>query len=499
LALALLAGCKVGPDYERPTAPVPVSYKEAEGWKLAQPREISSRGAWWAIYNDPLLDQLMTQVDVSNQTLRAAEAAFRQARAALRAGRADFLPAASLAGAAERSGRGGGATGASGLSRSRTETDYDASVVIGWELDVWGRIRRTVEGGTAATQASVVDVAAARLSAQGDLATAYFQLRAADQQRRLLDAAVIAYTESLRIARNQYNAGVAPRSDVLQAETQLETTKAQAVAVGVQRAQLEHAIALLVGKPPAELTIVPAPMPTAIPDIPLELPSELLERRPDVAAAERRMAQANAQMGVAEAAFFPTLSLGAAGGFSSTAIDTLFRASSAFWSLGPQLALSLFDGGLRSAGVEQARAGYDLTVANYRQTVLAAFRQVEDQLSTLRILAEQARVQEDSVRTAREAERLTLNQYRAGTIAYTSVVTAQTAALNNELAALNTLQNRLTAGVGLVRALGGSWDPKSMPAGADLYTYTPPGSPMQPEAEPGFWSGLGDAIKNLWM
>jgi NodT family efflux transporter outer membrane factor (OMF) lipoprotein len=497
-ALALLAACTAGPDYVRPPAPVPVAFKEAEGWKVAQPSDLASRGAWWSVYSDPLLDGLIAQVDVSNQNLRAAEAAFRQARAAVRAGRSEFLPTASFNAAATRAGRGGGSTGATGLSRSRTETDYDFSVAADWELDVWGRIRRSVEGSTAGARASAADLGAARLSAQSDLATAYFQLRAADQQRRLLDAATVAYAESLRIATNQYNAGVAPRSDMLQAETQLETTRAQAVAVGVQRAQLEHAIALLIGKPPAELTIAPTPMPTMLPDIPLELPSVLLERRPDIAAAERRMAQANAQIGVAEAAFFPTLSLGAAGGFTSTALDTLFTASTAFWSFGPALAQSLFDGGLRSANVEQARAAYDQTVANYRQTVLTAFGQIEDQLAALRILASQAAVQQDAVRAAREAERLTTNQYRAGTIAYTAVITAQTAALNNELSALNTLLNRLTAGVALVRALGGGWDASTLPAPDKLYDYTPPGSTEPPAPAPGMWSGFGDAIKNLF-
>ena len=492
LALLLVAACTAGPDYKRPDAPVPAAYKESPDWKLAAPRQAASHVAWWAAYGDPLLDELMAQVELSNQNLRAAEAGFRQARAALRATRADFFPFVSLGGSLQRSGRGGGssASSISGRSTSRTSTDYEFSVDASWELDVWGRVRRAAESDLETAQASAADLAAARLSAQADLATAYFQLRAADQQKRLLDAAAVAYAESLRIARNQYNAGVAPRSDVLQAETQLETARSQSIAVGVQRAQLEHAIALLIGKPPADFAIAVAPMPGLPPEIPPELPSALLERRPDIAAAERRMAASNAQIGVAEAAFFPTISLTGSGGFSATALDPLLRASNAIWSFGPQLALNLFDGGLRSATVEQARAGYDQTVANYRQTVLTGFQQVEDQLAALRILAEQAAVQDAALRAAREAERLTLNQYRAGTQAFTAVVVAQTAALNNELNAVGILQSRLTAGVGLVRALGGGWDASTLPS--DMTLYAEPAEP-----KPGFWTGLGTAIRNL--
>lgn len=492
LALLLLASCVAGPDYQRPEASVPEAYKESPGWKLAAPRQAASHLSWWSAYGDPLLDELMAQVDLSNQDLRAREAAFRQARAALRATRADFFPTVGIGGSLQRSGRGGGssASSLSGRSSSRTSTDYEFSVDAGWELDVWGRVRRAAESGLDTAQATAADLAAARLAAQGDLATAYFQLRAADQQKRLLDAAAVAYAESLRITQNQYNAGVAPRSDVLQAQTQVETARSQSIAVGVQRAQLEHAIALLAGKAPADFAIAPAPMPGLPPEIPAELPSALLERRPDIAAAERRMAAANAQIGIAEAAFFPTVSLSGSGGFSATALDPLLRASNAIWSFGPQLALNLFDGGLRSANVEQARAGYDQTVANYRQTVLTGFQQVEDQLAALRILGEQAEVQAGALRAAREAERLTLNQYRAGTLAFTAVIVAQTAALNNDLTAVSILQNRLTASVALVRALGGGWDASTLPGDKTLYAEPA-------DQRPGFWTGLGTAIRNL--
>lgn len=476
-AAALLAACSVGPEYHRPDAPVPATYKE--GWKTGEPQDTADRGAWWAIYNDAVLDQLERQIDISNQNLKAAEASYRQARAVVAQARAGYFPTISVVASATRSGQGrgstAGVTSGSGITRfgSGVRSQYDLTADATWTVDVWGRIRRTVESDVANAQASAADLASARLSAQASLATDYFDLRASDQLKRLLDAAVVAFTQSLEITRNQYRAGVVGQSDVVTAETQLETTRAQAVAVGVQRATFEHAIAVLIGKPPAEFSIDPAPMPSNIPVVPPDLPSTLLERRPDIAAAERLMAAANAQIGAAEAAYYPDLTLSASYGFVSPSLDTLLRASNAFWSVGPTVTQILFNGGLRGAQVDQARGVYDQNVATYRQTVLTGFQQVEDQLATLRILAQQAEVEANAVRLAREAERLTLNQYRAGTVAYTAVITAQTQALTNEQTELTILQNRFAASVALVQALGGGWTATELPSDADVKESNP--------------------------
>jgi NodT family efflux transporter outer membrane factor (OMF) lipoprotein len=468
-ALALVAGCSVGPDYQRPPAPVPANFKEG-GWKPGEPQEVD-RSAWWSIYDDPVLDRLEREIDVSNQNLKAAEAAFRAASAVVTEARAAYFPLLSVAASATRTGQGGGgSTGvptASGVTRfggGSSVTTYDLTANASWTIDVWGRIRRTVESDVANAQASAADLAAARLSAQAALATAYFELRTSDELKRLLDASVVAFTQSLQITRNQYAVGVAGQADVVTAETQVETTRAQSVAVGVQRAQFEHAIAALVGRPPAELSIELAPMPTNVPVIPVGMPSTLLERRPDIAAAERLMAATNAQIGVAEAAFYPDLTLSASYGFTSTALDTLIRASNSLWSVGGQFSETVFDAGFRSAQVAAARAVYDQDVANYRQTVLIAFQQIEDELAALQILAEQSSVEANAVRLARLAEQLTLNQYKAGTVPYTAVITAQTTALANEETALTILQNRLLASVALVQALGGGWDAAQLPS-----------------------------------
>ncbi len=457
LALAL-AGCMVGPDYQKPAAIVPAGFKEAAGWRPAIPQDAADRGRWWAIYHDPVLDQLEAQVAVSNQSLKASEAAFRQARALVGESGASLFPTLAVTPSATRSGGG----------RTKPRTSYELSGDASWVIDLWGRIRRQVEGDLASAQASAGDLASARLSAQAALASDYFQLRGRDAQLDLLNAAVEAYKQSLAIATNQYQAGIVSRADVVTAQTQLDTTQSQAVAVGVQRAQLEHAIAVLIGKPPAELTIAKAPLATTVPVVPAGLPSTLLERRPDIAAAERRMAVANAQVGVATAAFFPTLTLSASGGFSGSALGTLLRASDSLWSLGGSLAQTVFDGGLRRSELAAARATYDEAVATYRQTALTGFQQVEDQLASLRILEEQAGLQDRAVASAREAERLQLNQYRAGTAAYTAVITAQQTALGNEETAVTILQDRLVASVGLVQALGGGWNASALPNQVDL-------------------------------
>ena len=469
-----LAACEVGPDYQKPAAANPPAYKEsnetaakAEGWKPAEPKDTASRGAWWSIYNDSVLDGIESQVEISNQNLKASEAAFRQARALVSEARAGYFPVLGANASVQRSGQGAGSNSSSGrtFSTSRAQTQYDLTATASWDLDVWGRIRREVESNEASAQASAADLASARLSFQSELAADYFTLRIDDEQSRLLNATVDAFQKSLEITQNRYRAGVAAKSDVAQAQTQVETTRAQAIAVGVQRAQLEHAIAVLIGKPPAEFSIEPEPFRSDIPEVPAGVPSTLLERRPDIAAAERRMAAANAQLGVAIAAYYPDLTLSASYGFVGPVLGSLIQASNAVWALGPTLAETIFNGGLREAQVEAAKAAYDQTVADYRQTVLGGFQQVEDELSNLRILAQQARVQEGAVKAAQESERLTLNDYKAGTVAYTSVVTAQATALSNEQGLLNIQQAQLAANVALIQALGGGWTVADLPSG----------------------------------
>jgi NodT family efflux transporter outer membrane factor (OMF) lipoprotein len=462
---AALSACTVGPDYEKPAAPVASAYKEGQGWKIGQPSDALDRGPWWQVYGDPTLSTLESQIDISNQTLKASEAAFRQSVALVAESRAGLFPSLTGNAGVTRSGGGGGSKSFSSSSSGRGDaTEYSASLGLSWDLDVWGRIRRTVESDVATAQASAGDLASARLSAQATLATDYFQLCALDDRRHLLDQAVEAYKQSLRITENQYRNGVAAKADVVIARTQVETTQAQVINVGVQRALYEHAIAVLIGKPAGDFAIAECHLPDVVPVAPTGLPSTLLERRPDIAAAERRMAAANAQIGVAEAAYYPDLTLSASVGFVSTALSSLFNTASRTWSVGPSLAETLFDGGLRSAQARAAGAFYDESVANYRQTVLTGFQQVEDQLATLRILESQAEVEVRAVASAREAELLELNQYKAGTVAYTSVVTAQQTALSNEEAALNVQQSRLVASVTLIQSLGGGWDQGQLPA-----------------------------------
>jgi len=474
--LALLAACTVGPDYHRPPAPVPAAYKE-RGWKAATPEDTTSRGPWWSIYNDPVLDGLERQVDVSNQNLKASEAAYRQARAVVAEGEAGLFPTLTVTGAGTHSGQGGGgptitSTGGT-FSTSRSNSTISLTADASWSVDLWGRIRRTVESDVANAQASAADLANARLSAQGQLATLYFELRAADEQKRLLDASVEAFTQSLQITRNQYTVGVAAPTDVVTAETQLEQTRSQAIAVGVQRAQFEHAIATLIGKPASDFSLAVAPMPSGVPIEPPGVPSALLERRPDIAAAERLMASSNAQIGVAVAAFYPDLTLTGSYGFASSGLSKLFRASNSLWSVGGQVVQTVFDAGLHTAQLDAAKAAYDQSVATYRQTVLTAFQQVEDELAALGILARQAEVQANTVRLAREAERLTLNQYRQGTVAYTAVITAQTTRLSNEETALTIQQSRLLASVALIEALGGGWSAQQLPAATEVKATGP--------------------------
>ena len=483
-AIVLLSACTVGPDYHQPSAPVPAQYKEA-GWKVGVPLDAIDRGAWWSIYKDPLLDDLEKQIDISNQNLKAAEAAFQQADWIVAQARAGFFPTGVLNASAQRSRTGGGSSSSTGAGRSGfTTSSFSTSGSASWVPDLWGKIRRTVEGDVASAQASAGDLASARLSAQGTLASDYLQLRMADELKRLLDAAASYYTESLRITRNQYQSGTADQSAVSQAEAQLESTQAQAIAVGVTRAQLEHAIAVLIGKPPAEFSIPPTEAKIAVPVIPAEMPSALLERRPDISASERQMAAANAQIGVAVAAFYPNITLSADAGTSALTLARLLATTSRFWSFGSNLVQTIFDAGARSAQVEQARAVFDQDVANYRQTVLTAFQQVEDQLAALRILAQQADVQDKAVAAAFEAARILNNQYLAGTVAFTSVIVADQTALTNAETAVNIRQSRLVASAALIQALGGGWDMTQLPSRERIEESAPLNfSPFPPARE----------------
>ena len=458
VAAALVSGCMVGPDYERPSAPTMPAFKESEGWKIAQPQDDAPRGEWWRVFGDAELDALMQQVDSANQSIQAAEARVREARAATQAARAGLFPVVTGNASAARSSRNSGGGTTSGSSTSSTTTSYNAALDASWELDLWGRVRRGIEASEATTQAVAADLAAARLSVQALLAQSYLLLRVQDAQIQLLEDSVAAYARALQLTQNQYNAGIVARGDVAQAEAQLKSTQAQVFDARISRGQLEHAIAVLVGKPPAELGIAPKAVTARFPAIPPVLPSELLERRPDVAAAERRAASANAQIGVAQAAFFPSLSLSATGGLQSSALGNLLSLPSRYWALGAALAQTIFDAGLRDAQKAQAVAAYDETVAGYRSTVLTAFQEVEDNLLALALLEQEAAVQADAVKAAQESARIANNQYKAGTANYTVVVVLQAAELNNERAALAILGRRLTASVALIKALGGGWN-----------------------------------------
>jgi NodT family efflux transporter outer membrane factor (OMF) lipoprotein len=451
---AMLGACSVGPDYVRPDMQVPASFKEAQGWKVAQPQDELPRGKWWEIFGDQELNALVEQVEVSNQNIYAAEAQFRQARALAQQATAGLYPTVTANASVTRSQSGNGKTGGVSAPVTMHTLGLDAS----WETDIWGKVRRSVEAGNAGLQASAADLQAAKLSAQASLVQDYFLLRVADASKKLLDGTVAAYEKSLQLTKNQYAVGVAARGDVVVAETQLRSAQAQAVDVGVQRAQLEHAIAVLTGKAPAEFSIVPITFDPVLPDIPVGVPSQLLERRPDIASAERNAAAANARIGVAQSAFYPDLTLTASAGFQSSSFAKWLTFPSRFWALGPALAQIIFDGGLRRAQTEQAIAVYDQDVANYRQSVLTAFQDVEDNLAALRILEQEAQLQDAAVKAARDSVTITTNQYKAGIVSYINVVNVQTIALTNERTALAILGNRLSAAVLLVKALGGGWD-----------------------------------------
>ena len=507
LPLLLVSGCLVGPDYERapPASAVAPQYKEAELppgaaslFRPAQPSDGADRGQWWRVYGDPTLDSLAAQVDVSNQNLKIFEANYRRARALIRQDQSVLYPSISGTGSAQQTGTGG--QRGTGTSTISTVTRSDSTVgqfstggTLTWEIDLWGTLRRQVESDSAAAQASDADLANARLSAQTDLVTNYASLRISDDRKRLYEATVAAYLRSMQIAQNQVDAGIVSRVDLVQAQTQYEQTRAQLVNESINRALLEHAIALLVGKAPSEVTIQPATTRLTVPTVDSGVPSTLLERRPDIASAERQMAAANAQVGVAKGAYYPQISLGATIGFLSGGLGSLLQLGTAAWSVGPQIAGTMVDGGGIAAQVQGARAGYDATVATYRQTILTAFQQVEDALAQQRILVQQEQVQRAAVAAAREAERLSLNQYRVGTVPYTTVVQTQTAALSAEQTLLTIRLNRLVASANLVKALGGGWRQEDLPppvpiGGLKQANPAPPAFPpptAQPVSSPG--------------
>jgi NodT family efflux transporter outer membrane factor (OMF) lipoprotein len=463
--LTLSVACSVGPNYHRPSAPVPIVYKEFKGWKVAVPNDTINRGAWWSIYRDPILDGFVKQVNISNQTLKQDEAAFREARAEVREQQSGFFPSLTVTPQIQRQKSGGGANASGG---GLPITSYSLEGTATWEPDVWGKIRRSVESSVANAQASAAQLAAAELSLQAELATDYFELRYADSLKSLLDETVRNYQRSLDITKNQYAAGTAARSDVINAEAQLLAAQAAAINVGVQRAQDEHAIALLVGKPPSEVSIPPASLAERVPIVPANVPSALLERRPDIAEAERQMQQENALIGVQVAAYYPTIDLSATFGYAGGPATGLFSASNQVWSLMASASQTLLSGGQRSAAVAAARAVYDQSIANYRETVLAAFQNVEDELASLRILGQQIGVDQAAVKAAQDAVEITLNEYQAGTVAYTTVITAQVTLLTDQETALQVQASRLIASVALVQALGGGWTTSQLPTQHDL-------------------------------
>jgi len=453
-----LASCTVGPDYLRPEAPTPAKFKELTGWKHAAPSDDLDRGAWWSVYRDPELNRLLPQVEVNNQNVAAALAAYEQAQAVIRQSQASLLPGVSADYNGQRLGQGGAL---STVGRTTATNLFYPQGSVSWTLDVWGKIRRQVESNVAGAQADLGLLANAKLSAQAQLAVAYFNLRAQDSLKALLHRTVAAYQETLKITQNQYNGGTVSKADLITAQTQVLTTQAQEIQTDVLRAQDEHAIAMLTGRPPSELSVPRGALPHVPPNVPVMLPSTLLERRPDISAAERVMQEQNALIGVAVAAYYPQITFSAAGGFQG-ANAFPFTAAHLIWSIGGQAIDPLFDGGLRAAEVDSAKATYRQAVANYRETTLTAFQQVEDQLVALRVFSKELKVQEQARDAAAEAVKVYLNQYRAGTVAFTTVVVAEATLLVDEEAVLSTRQDLFTANVTLIEALGGGYDANSL-------------------------------------
>jgi NodT family efflux transporter outer membrane factor (OMF) lipoprotein len=450
---ALASGCAIGPDYKRPDIAAPVAYKELQGWVPAAPADALERGAWWTLFGDAKLNELAAAVDVSNQNVAAAVAAYAQARAATREQRASLFPTVSLTGSATRSG------GSNSTGTARTGNNYQLGIGGTWEPDVWGRLRRGVESASAGEQASAADLASARLSAQGELAVDYFSLRQLDAQRALLAATITGYQRVLQITQNRYNAGIAPKTDVLQAQTQLANAQAEDAGLSRQRAQFEHAIAVLVGRAPGDFSLAPVEWKVSVPDVPVGVPSTLLQRRPDIAAAERRVAAANEQIGIAKTGYFPSLGLSGSYGSGASKVADLFAVSTNVWSLGLSVAQTIFNAGATKAKVEGAQAAHEQAAARYRQTVLAAFQDVEDQLTATRVLSQQEQLRRQASKSADEAEAQFLNRYREGQVSYTEVVSAQASALSARRTLVQSQADRQIAAVSLIQALGGGWQP----------------------------------------
>jgi NodT family efflux transporter outer membrane factor (OMF) lipoprotein len=477
LALAggmLFSGaCVVGPNYQRPSAPTPPTFKEqppeyfkgAPEWKPAMPSDGTARGKWWEIFADPELNALEEQVSISNQNVLAAEAQYRAAKEAVRIARSNLFP--TITAAPSISASRPSATLPGGAPSAVTQ-NYNLPFDLTYLADIWGSIRRSVRQGTDTAQASFAQLENARLSYQSELALDYFQLHGTDGVHELLARTVKSYEDNLKLTKDRFASGVASGVDVAQAQAQLKSTQAEMIDLEIVRAQYEHAIAVLIGKPPSELSISTRPIKAVLPAIPEGIPSTLLERRPDIAAVERQMAAANEQIGIASAAFYPTLTLAASGGLESGSIAKWFTLPSRFWSVGPQMAATLFDAGKRRAQVAAARASYDATVANYRQTVLTSFQQVEDAVAALRILDEESRAENDAVQAAEQSLAISNYQYRAGTVSYLQVITAQSTAVQAEVAALNILTRRMVSTVALIQALGGGWNASALPTPASL-------------------------------
>ncbi len=492
VAAGALSACSVGPDYVPALASVPEKFKELHGralrgFKIATPQESVDAGPWWLVYRDPVLDSLERQVEISNQTVAAAAAAYEQARTLIRTAQAALFPtvtanysvshsytgAALLGGSSTTTGSGGTVasigSGAASSLHGVTTTTYTTQSALTWDLDVWGKIRRQIESNTAGAQVSAADLINVKLTAQAQLALAYFNLRAAYSLKNLLEKTAAEYKKTLTITQNQYRAGTVSEADVVSAETQLLSTQAAAINTNETIAQLQHAIAMLIGKPPSEVNLPQMLLAGAIPPFPVGVPSQLLERRPDIAAAERMMQQENALIGVAIAAYYPDVSISWDLGFTGM-MPLPINPAHEFWALGGMALETVFDGGARSAQVDSAKATYLQAIANYRQTVLTAFQQVEDQLAAIRVLNAQLKVQENAVVEARKAVTVYLNQYRAGVVAFTSVVVAEAALLSAEQAALATRQNLFVASVALIEALGGGWDKSRLPTPGEVST-----------------------------
>lgn len=451
----LCAGCAVGPDYQRPAAVEVSAYKEADGWVPALPADALERGPWWTLFGDPALNQLVAQVAVSNQNVAQAVAAYEQARALVREQRASIFPTVALDGGASRAGTRASGSGAGG---GRVGNNYQLGIGGSWEPDLWGRLGRVVDGASASAAASAADLASATLSAQGELAANYFSLRQLDAQKALLASTITGYQRALEITQNRYTAGVAAKTDVLQAQTQLASAQADAAGLQRQRAQLEHAMAVLVGRAPGNFAVVPDPLWKAlVPEVPAGLPSTLLQRRPDIAAAERRVAVANGQIGIAQTAYYPKLSLSASYGLGASRVADLFQASSSVWSLGLSAAQTLFNAGATGARVDGAQAAHAQAVARYRQTVLTAFQGVEDQLAATVVLQTQQQLRLQASKAADQVEQQVLNRYRSGQVGFTEVISAQTTALSARRAVVQATADRQTTAVALIQSLGGGW------------------------------------------